>query len=212
MRSGMKEVDVAKATFYGLCATLVVGLAFAFGLNFGAVRTSVYRVLDRLQTDVRGSFATFAKEYSTLSGIHPQHFLQPARYAGNGVTINKVNDKEEQLVFVSSFFEDSNELRLIQRDGTVVNRWPVQFSKLFPDVSHIAGRDAPSTDWNIDINGAVALPDGAVVFSFEYGGLVKLDRCGSVVWTLRRMTHHTVERSSDGGFWVPAQRYYPARS
>src|SRR5262245_33262823 len=105
----MKEFDVAKFAFYGLFATFVVGLAFTFGLYSGGRRNSVYRVVDRLQTQVRGAFATFAADASTLSGIHPKHFLHPARHAGNGVTLNKVSDTEEQLVLVSSFYQDTNE-------------------------------------------------------------------------------------------------------
>jgi hypothetical protein len=68
----------------------------------------------------------------------------------------------------------------------------------------------PSTDWNIDTHGAVALPDGSIVFSFEYGGLVKLDRCGNVLWTLPAPSHHSVELAEDGGFWVPGRKVYSA--
>ena len=67
----------------------------------------------------------------------------------------------------------------------------------------------PKTDWNIDIHGALALPDGSVVFNFDFGGLVKLDRCGNVVWTVARTTHHSVELAEGGGFWVPGSRYHP---
>jgi hypothetical protein len=61
----------------------------------------------------------------------------------------------------------------------------------------------PATNWNALIHGATALPDGAVVFNFDGLGTVKLTRCGAVAWTLPRMTHHSIERSVDGGFWIP---------
>jgi len=64
----------------------------------------------------------------------------------------------------------------------------------------------PVTDWNADIHGALILSDGSVVFNFEYGGLVKLDRCGKVLWTLDKITHHSVEVAENGGFWVPGRR------
>src|SRR5262245_18004033 len=65
---------------------------------------------------------------------------------------------------------------------------------------------APATDWNIDTHGVVALPDGSMVFNFEWGGLVKLDRCGHLQWSVHRQTHHSVERAEGGGFWVPGRR------
>jgi hypothetical protein len=64
----------------------------------------------------------------------------------------------------------------------------------------------PATDWNIDTHGALALPDGSVIFNFEWGGLVKLDRCGQPVWELARQTHHSVIQAEGGGYWVPGRR------
>ena len=37
--------------------------------------------------------------------------------------------------------------------------------------------------------------------------MVSLDRCGAVNWTLPEATHHSIERASDGGFWVPGRTY-----
>ena len=144
-------------------------------------------------------------EFSTLAG-RPEHFLQPARYDGDGVTVNDLPDGDADLILLSGFFGDTNALRLIRRNGDVVASWPVRFSDLFSDTSHIPA--PPTTEWNLDTHGALALPDGSVVFSFEWGGLVKLDRCGEPIWTLPRMTHHSVERAEAGGFWVPGMRYW----
>jgi hypothetical protein len=84
----------------------------------------------------------------------------------------------------------------------------VRFSEILPDTGHI--REPPETNWNIDIHGALAREDGSVVFSFEWGGLVKFDRCGNVVGALPRETHHSVERAESGGYWVPARRFHVA--
>jgi hypothetical protein len=99
-------------------------------------------------------------------------------------------------------------MRLIRQDGELVHRWPVRFSEIFKDTSHIKTEYfVPKTDWNVEIHGALALPDGSVVFNFERAGMVKMDRCGVVQWTLSRMTHHVVEQSEDGGFWVGGVNY-----
>ena len=51
-----------------------------------------------------------------------------------------------------------------------------------------------------------------MVFNFELGGSVKLDRCGGLVWALSRETHHSLERAEDGGYWIPGRRYLSRES
>jgi Arylsulfotransferase (ASST) len=206
----MGRIDVAKFLFCVTCTTTVLGLSFGFGLYSGANKTAIYEVVSALKNTVEGAFKTTTEEASTLSKIRPKHFLQPARYEGTGVTVNDIPNAEAELILLSGFFEDTNELRLIRRNGDIVARWSVHFSAIFFDTSHVL--HPPATDWNVDIHGALILPDGAVVFNFEYMGLVKLDRCGSVVWTLARQSHHSVERAEGGGFWVPGRRFFPRGS
>ena len=199
----MNHFDVSKILFYVVSIAGILGLVFSFGLYSGTEKTVVYTVLRDIKNTIQQSF----HEAATVSGIKPEHFLQPARYQGEGVTINDVSPtQQEDLIFLSGFFENSNELRLINRNGDLVARWPVRFSEIFPDISHL--ENPPKTDWNIDTHGALILPDGSVVFNFEYSGLARLDRCGNVIWTLARMTHHSVERAENGGFWVPGRRFY----
>jgi hypothetical protein len=209
--SRRRPLDLSKISFYIVCSTTVIGLSFLFGLYSGAGRTAVFRAVESTRLTIWEAFSTMRADASTIAGIHPTHFLQPARSQAAGITVNEAAD-DDGLVLLSGFFDDSNELRLIRRDGSLVNRWRVRFSELFPDVRHIRDREPPSTDWNIDTHGAVALPDGSMVFNFEYAGLVKLDRCGHPLWTVRQQTHHSVERAEGGGFWVPSRRYHPAGS
>lgn len=176
------------------CAGILV--TFVAGMVFGAYDLAPRSVLSFVQDAVAQAY----HERNTLTGLRPDHFLQFARHDGDGVTVNQTGD---DLVLLSGFFDKSNGLRLIRRDGTAVADWPVRFSEIFPDTSHLF--EPPVTDWNIDIHGAVIEPDGSVVFNFEYAGLVKINRCGEVLWTLPRMTHHSVERAEGGGYWVPGR-------
>lgn len=192
--------DYSKVIFSISCAVFV----FIYGVVVGVYHVFPYKIL----LDVKEAVSTVYDELYTIAGVKPEHFLQTARYAGSGVTVNKVPGGGDELIFLSGFFKDTNELRLIRRDGTIVARWPVRFFDIFPEGSKFP--DAPKTNWNTDMHGAVALPDGSVVFNFEYNGLVKLDKCGRVAWTLARATHHSVERAAGGGFWVPARRFYAA--
>lgn len=202
----MQRFEVSKYFFFTISILTVLGLFFAFGLYSGYHQTIVFKKVQTLKNMVERSFTLLTMEFTTLTNIHPSHFLQPAKHEGSGVTVNDATTDSKELIFLSGFFEGANEIRLIRRDGSIVARWPVRFSEIFPDASHL--KNPPKTDRNIDIHGALALPDGSVVFNFENGGLVKLDQFRKIVWTLRRETHHSIELAEDGGFWVPGRRHH----
>ncbi|KPJ83805.1 MAG: hypothetical protein AMS19_03065 [Gemmatimonas sp. SG8_23] len=177
----------------------IVLAAFAYGFAAGSYELFPHR---QLQFAISSLTEVWGDRETLLEGT-PNQFLRPSLYDGEGVTVN-ASDASPGLTLISGFFEDSNELRLIRLDGSVVQRWPVRFSELFPSTEHL--HQPPATDWNVDTHGAVALPDGSVLFNFEYAGLVRLDRCGEVSWTLPTMTHHSIEPSELGGFWVGGRR------
>ena len=199
----MQRFDLSKTIFWVLVTVSVLGGAFLLGVHSGAKRNVAYRLVTRVKNAVAQSLALLADEAPTLTKTRPTWFLQPARYQGDGVTINRTTD--DDLILLSGFFDDSNEVRLIERDGTIVARWPVSYSALFPDTSHL--EEPPATDWNVDLHGALIGPMGSVVANLDYVGLFKLDRCGRVEWTLARQTHHSVEAAEGGGYWVPSRRY-----
>ena len=202
----MKRFDFSRLLFNFVSVTTVLGVFFAIGLYSGAKKNFMYDLVHSAKTALVEALRVTSREATTITKLRPEHFLQPARYPGAGVIINEMPD-DGSLIFMSGFFEDTNELRLVRRDGTVVVRWPVRYYDIFPNPTHV--QVAPATNWNVDTHGALALPDGSIVFNFEYDGLVKLDRCGKVVWTLAERSHHSVERAEGGGFWVPGQHAYP---
>lgn len=200
----VRRIDVSKVVFYGLVSSGLLGLSFFVGLHAGVKKTILFHAVNAVKTVIESSVTTLAEEFPTLTGTHPTNLLQPSRYARDGVTVNDPSSDQGDLILLSGFFKDTNELRLVRRNGDVVARWPVSFYEIFPNPTHLPS--APATDWNTDTHGALALPDGSVLFNFDYAGLVKLDRCGSVVWTVPRETHHSVEPAEGGGFWVPGRR------
>lgn len=200
----MKNMYISKILFYTIIVVTFLGISFSYGLYSGVTENWVFRFAHSIKANVKIVF----DEKDNLLKTRPKYFLQPARYEGFGVTLDKTGIDKGELVFLSGFFEDGNELRLLRRNGDIVARWVVKFTEMFPDSSHL--NEPPSTDWNIDTHGAIALPDGSVVFNFEYGGLVKLDRCGDVLWTLAIPSHHSVEFAEDGGFWVPGRKFHEA--
>ena len=129
----------------------------------------------------------------------PEHFLQPSRKPGAGVTVNTLADSDD-LVLLTGFFDGDPGLRLIRRDGSPVASWRAAFSDLLPERAGKPG--APQTDWNVDLHGSYIEPDGSVLLNFEYQGTVKLSRCGAPVWSVAALTHHSVEPATGGGYWM----------
>jgi hypothetical protein len=200
-------MDLPRLLFITVTSSAVIGGSFVMGLHAGLTQNAIFDIVHGLYGSIRQAF----QAVDETSLLEPDHLLQPARGQGEGVTVNRVA-ADGALILLAGFFEKSNELRLVRRDGSIVRRWPVSFSALFPDSSHMSDDVRPATDWNIDLHGALALPDGSIVFNFEYGGLTRLDRCGRTVWTLAHMTHHSIEPAAGGGFWVPGRRHHPAES
>lgn len=202
----MERSDVSKILFIFVLTSTLLGLTFLFGLYSGARKNAVYDAVVHVKETTTNAFGLVWHEARTFTGLEPTHFLAPAVYPGAGVALNDGDPGD--LILLSGFFDRSNELRLIRRNGEIVRRWPVSFQELFPDPRHMHEDNVPSTDWNIDLHGALAMPDGSVVFNFEYGGTVRLGRCGEVVWKLAEPTHHSVERAEGGGFWIPSRRWH----
>ena len=193
-----KRPDFAKIFFVLSCVLFV----FACGFVVRHYELFPYSLIRAGAHSVSQVF----RERETLARIRPMELTQPARQVGEGVTVRKPGI-EPGWTLVSSFFKDGdNEIRLMRLDGSAVNRWPVRFFKLFPSQTHIDSAFRPQSEWNVHTHGAMALPDGSIVFTFEGFGTAKLDHCGAVVWTLPRMTHHSLEPSRDGGFWIPSRR------
>ena len=197
--------DISKIFFYLTLIIFIFFFSFSSGLYCGGSKNVIYKAIKTIKHNIANSFKILTEEATTMTKIRPLHFLQKVNYNGEGVTVN-TQPNQDELIFLTGFFQGGNQLRLIKKNGQVVNRWPVNFYDIFPDPKHIIKK--PASNWNIDIHGALILPDGSVIFNFERCGLVKLDRCGNLVWKLDRETHHSVEPTEDGGFWVPGRRYH----
>jgi hypothetical protein len=202
-----RRFDFSAVLFFGVLWFGPIVLAFTFGIQAGVDRNLAYRVTTTLANTVQSSLVATAGAIVTTLRNRPIYFLQGSGHPGDGVTLNDSSNDQSDLILIAGFFNDTNEVRLIRRNGSLVARWPVRFYDLIPNPTHFPQGWAPATNWNIDLHGALALPDGSVVFNFEWGGLVKLNRCGGVAWTIRRQTHHSVERAAGGGFWVLARRF-----
>jgi hypothetical protein len=145
-----------------------------------------------------------ARKYLQQAEQERPEILQPIRYRGDGVTINRPG-AYAGVTAVQGLFAEGVELRLIDMSGRVIHRWKADFDAIWPDPEHVLPVNRPASDLHYQTHGMEFLPDGSVIFNFDNLGAVKLDRCGAVVWKVDRATHHAVTPTSGGSFWVPAR-------
>lgn len=129
-------------------------------------------------------------------------FIGTTRYARQGTMTISPESMQPGLTLLSSSWPGPNgftpELRLVDRNGEVVHRWPIDREALFQH-----GFTPRGTASKADVNGAQLLENGDVVVNIEYRGMARLDACGQIQWTLSEGNHHSITRAEDGTFWVP---------
>lgn len=192
MRSGSSET-LARRVFLVALALVVFGGVFAYGAV--AQRDDLPPI-----PQVRAAYETLTTIGDNDVTDHPRrHHLQPSRGQGDGVVVNEAPD-EDALVLMAGFFDEENQIRVIRRDGTLVQKWSLDNFEHFPDPETRACDIRRPL--RVDTHGVHATPRGEVVFNYEYCGSVKLDQCGDVVWTIEEQTHHSLVPSEDGGYWI----------
>ncbi len=107
------------------------------------------------------------------------------------------------VTLLTSYFPEHNwttGLRLIDREGKVLHEWLFDLDEILPD-------HKPYQDY---VHGSYLFPNGDVIFNVEFAGLVRLDRCGKLLWRNTEFRgHHSVSRAADGNFWVSGNRIWP---
>lgn len=176
--------------------------SFMTGLVVGAYEIFPYSQLKYVLNSVEVVIA----DRDRLISDKPDGFLAERRYEGSSVVTYDEDAASPGYTLLSGFFEDLPEIRLIRLDGSVIRRWPISYLSLYPNLDHIfPENERPTSDWNAAIHGMNISPDGSLIFSMDGKGTTKLDKCGSPLWTLPRMTHHSIDRAEDGSYWIPSR-------
>jgi len=127
-------------------------------------------------------------------------------YEGDGVTKHDTEQSYKGLTLMQGIFPGGLQVKLIDMDGTLLQTWPLDYFKIWPDPSHLTEVKRPKSYFDHHSQGILALPDGSIIVNFGYLGTAKLDKCGEVIWTVDRMTRHFVTPTSDGNYWIGANR------
>lgn len=180
-----------------------------FLISFGSV---IYGfAADRFKLFPYKTFRTFYRFYQNLAVtgspfVPALHVVSIDDSTREGVTVFDAKQSMPGITFLTGSFETGLGVKLIDAEGGLIQEWQIAWSSLWPDPAHLTKNERPSSDLNTNIHGAALLEDGGIVFNFDHLGLIKLDKCGDVMWRLPYRTHHSVFVAEDGLIWVSAQK------
>ena len=195
---------LAFALFFLSC----LGLSFGYGMAVVQLHWFPYDVLH----DAARAGLDWVQNWKAYTETEPVKHLRQSKYEGQGVTIHDAAKTQPGVTLLSGVWKSEENwqlgLRLVDMAGKVVHEWSVDPKNIWQDSPHL---DIQKGWWHdkfrTHIHGATLLPGGDVVFNFDFLGLVRINKCGGVVWKLPRRTHHTVHVSNDGSFWVPSRKW-----
>lgn len=130
--------------------------------------------------------------------------LESRVYDRSGTQLLNSNAVQPGLTLITSAWRhpETGDLtpgaKLIDHHGHVLHEWLPDRTALFYN-SDLRGGN-PRTAF---FHGAHLMPDGDLVLALNYIGVVRLDACGAVEWTITESNHHSITRGDDGSFWIP---------
>jgi hypothetical protein len=128
-------------------------------------------------------------------------YAWPTALTAGGVTVHDAALAFDGYTLVAAYIKDRYDAYLIDMDGNILNHWNARASRVWPDSDAVP---AAGWDGSVEIHGAHLYDNGDLLVSLGGAGAAKLDRCGNVLWTIERYTHHHVEPLPDGGAFIPA--------
>jgi hypothetical protein len=83
---------------------------------------------------------------------------------------------------------------LLNPDGDIIHSWDLSSSHL---------KSTARNDLLKNLYGVHVYPDGSVIFVMQErgGGIVKVDACSNIVWSLPGLFHHVVSPDEHGNIW-----------
>src|SRR4030095_5462158 len=190
-------IKTLKENWHKIYFMLAMGTVIFF---YGVVVASYDVFPNRILRDAKKAFDDWAANYMHYTSIRPQKILAPARHKGSGVTIYIPGKAYDGVTFITSMWDSTNGIELVDMNGSVLHRWRVSLNEIWPK-SNAPDRQQQVSDWDADIDRAHLYPNGDVVFTFDYEGLAKIDRCSRVLWKVPFVTNTSIYDDADGNLW-----------
>ena len=115
--------------------------------------------------------------------------------------VRDVHDPERTspgYTLVEFFHQGAFGIGLLDADGMLVHEWRVP-EEVYAEV---AKSQRPLHPGHYEIMGSHLYADGSLIFTLTNYGLVKLDRCSSLLWYRPIRAHHDVTVAEDGTIWT----------
>lgn len=129
--------------------------------------------------------------------------MQNIAYAGEGLVTHDPAAAQSGYTLVQGIMPGGPQLRMLDMNGREIHRWDIDFFAAWDDPQHLDVLPISKLWYNTQ--GFHPLPDGSVLVNVSDKGSVMLDRCSRPLWTVDRMTHHSVTAAGDGKYWIPSQ-------
>ena len=196
-RTGGEFVNHALYLFY-LCAVVTVfGAASSnFGFFPGRQLNSLFSVFD----DVR-ALISLHWEYR-VEKRHPNEIAWPKDYPAWPDIQPKIG--ADELTLVQAYRNGVYGLFLVDAQGRINREWRMP-PELDADLVKSSDRLMPGVFKVID--GAHLYPNGDVVFTVDYYGVAKVDRCSRKIWSLPGEYHHSLSIDRNGDLWIPFREF-----
>jgi hypothetical protein len=174
-------------------------LAFLAGIFAAIFQVFPYPPIQQVVSQVAASM-------TQDSGKGDLHFLYRIRNADSGVTVLNAAKAQPGITLVTGMWNDDGEwhpeVRLLDLEGQVLHRWQIYPQKIWPESPHddwVKGAHNQNTGY---VHGSVLLPNGDIIVNIEYVGMVRMNACGDIKWTVPLRLHHSIHEDDDGNFWA----------
>lgn len=200
-------MNVDQLPKYAFVCSLLLA-AFACGAIVTGLQIFPYSILKQGFDAARD----WQKNWQAYLHVEPTLHLMPALYNGDGVVEYDRDLAYPGQTLITSTWRDNddwfNGFRLLDMKGNVLNEWRISPEDVWneepyhdPDTGSHWGK------WKTDIHGSVLLPNGDIIFNFEYLGLVRINACSDVIWKLNYRTHHSAFQDDQGNIWAPRRMW-----
>jgi hypothetical protein len=184
--------------------TAILLLVFGYGVAVGVYKWFPYKLIAE-GVSAASDWTDNAEQYAR---IKPGKHLRPRHREGSGVSRHEPGRTDDGVTLLSGMWGEALGIRLVSMKGELLHEWTVSFNAIWPQAEHLS---LQPHDWDTNIHGMWAQPNGDIIFNFEHAGLVSINACSEVNWKLPIGTHHVVHPAENGNIWVADGKLHTER-
>lgn len=169
----------------------VVFLVFVAGLISGMQRWLPARIAH----DVQGDLGTIKVNTMAALTHTPVQHVSMRHVQGDGVIHAEHSQMAPGVTLISGLFGQKLGFRLFGADGRLLYEWPIDFFTVAPEVMQHR--------YHALIHGEALFANGDIVANLDGRGMIRFDRCGTIVWRNDGKTHHSIFADDGGLLWAP---------